>query len=135
MTSVLDRFLKYVSFDTQSDEYSETCPSTDKQKLLGAYLVEEMKAMGIEDARMDENGYVYGTVPGDPRLPTIGLIAHMDTSPDASDKDVKARVVAYDGGDVCLNEELGIYLREQDYPSLKNQSIIPKLAIIFFLLY
>ena len=120
MTSVLDRFLKYVSFDTQSDEYSETCPSTDKQKLLGAYLVEEMKAMGIEDARMDENGYVYGTVPGDPRLPTIGLIAHMDTSPDASDKDVKARVVAYDGGDVCLNEELGIYLREQDYPSLKN---------------
>ena len=120
MTSVLDRFLKYVSFDTQSDEYSETCPSTDKQKLLGAYLVEEMKAMGIKDARMDENGYVYGTVPGDPRLPTIGLIAHMDTSPDASDKDVKARVVAYDGGDVCLNEELGIYLREQDYPSLKN---------------
>ena len=120
MTSVLDRFLKYVTFDTQSDEYSETCPSTDKQKLLGAYLVEEMKAMGIEDARMDEHGYVYGTVPGDPRLPTIGLIAHMDTSPDASDKDVKARVVAYDGGDVCLNEQLGIYLREQDYPSLKN---------------
>ena len=120
MTSVLDRFLKYVTFDTQADEYSETCPSTDKQKLLGAYLVEEMKAMGIEDARMDEHGYVYGTVPGDPRLPTIGLIAHMDTSPDASDKDVKARVVAYDGGDVCLNEQLGIYLREQDYPSLKN---------------
>ena len=120
MTSVLDRFLKYVTFDTQSDEYSETCPSTDKQKLLGAYLVEEMKAMGIADARMDDNGYVYGTVPGDPNLPTIGLIAHMDTSPDASDKDVKAQVVAYDGGDVCLNEQLGIYLREQDYPSLKN---------------
>ena len=84
MTSVVDRFLKYVSFDTQSDEASETCPSTAKQKLLGAALVEEMLQMGIEDARMDENGYVYGTVPGDPALPTIGLIAHMDTSPDAS---------------------------------------------------
>ena len=84
MTSVVDRFLKYVSFDTQSDETSETCPSTMKQKDLGAALVEEMKAMGIQDARMDENGYVYGTVPGDPALPTIGLIAHMDTSPDAS---------------------------------------------------
>ena len=77
MKTVTERFLKYVSFDTMSDEFSETCPSTDKQKALGAYLVEEMKAMGIADARMDEFGYVYGTVPGDPRLPTIGLIAHM----------------------------------------------------------
>ena len=84
MTSVADRFLKYVSFDTQSDENSETCPSSAKQKLLGAALVEEMLSMGIADAHMDENGYVYGTVPGDPSLPTIGLIAHMDTSPDAS---------------------------------------------------
>ena len=105
MTSVLDRFLKYVTFDTQSDEYSETCPSTDKQKCLGAALVEEMKAMGIEDARMDEHGYVYGTVPGDPNLPTIGLIAHMDTSPDASGANVKARVVEYDGTDILLGEE------------------------------
>ncbi len=120
MTSVLDRFLKYVSFDTQSDEFSETCPSTDKQKVLGAYLVEEMKAMGITDAFMDEHGYVYGTVPGDPSLPTIGLIAHMDTSPDCSDENVKAKVVAYNGGDVCLNEQKGIFLREKDYPSLKN---------------
>ncbi len=120
MTSVTERFLKYVSFDTQSDEFSETCPSTHKQKALGAYLVEEMKAMGIADAHMDEFGYVYGTVPGNPRLPTIGLIAHMDTAPDCSGADIKARIVEYRGGDVCLNEEKGIYLREKDYESLKN---------------
>ena len=83
MQTVSERFLRYVSFDTQSDEFSETCPSTDKQRVLGAALVEEMKAIGIQDAYMDENGYVYGTVPGDPALPTIGLIAHMDTSPDS----------------------------------------------------
>ena len=120
MQSVTERFLRYVSFDTMSDEFSETCPSTAKQKLLGAALVEEMKEMGIKDAYMDENGYVYGTVPGDPSLPTIGLIAHMDTSPDASGADIKAKVVAYSGGDVLLNEEQGIWLREKDYPSLKN---------------
>ena len=120
MKPVTERFLKYVSFDTKSDEYSETCPSTEKQKLLGAYLVEEMKEMGIADAYMDEHGYVYGTVPGDPKLPTIGLIAHMDTSPDASGADIKARIVKYHGGDVCLNEEKAIFLRECDYPSLKN---------------
>lgn len=120
MKTVTERFLKYVSFDTQSDEFSETCPSTEKQKALGAYLVEEMKAMGIEDARMDEHGYVYGTVPGDPRLPTIGLIAHMDTSPDASGANIKTKIVEYTGGDVCLNEEQGIYMCEKDYPSLRN---------------
>ena len=120
MRSVTERFLKYVSFDTKSDEFSETCPSTDKQKHLGAYLVDEMREMGIADAFMDEHGYVYGTVPGDPSRPTIGLIAHMDTSPDASGADVKARIVEYAGGDICLNEEKGIFLRESDYPSLKN---------------
>lgn len=122
MTPVSERFLRYVSFDTKSDEFSETCPSTDKQKLLGAALVAEMKEMGIEDARMDENGYVYGTVPGDPSLPTIGLIAHMDTSPDASGADIKAKIVEYNGGDICLNEEKGIFLRKADYSSLtKNK--------------
>ncbi len=120
MSSVVERFLRYVSFDTMSDENSETCPSTAKQKLLGAALVEEMKEMGISDARMDADCYVYGTVPGDPALPTIGLIAHMDTSPDASGADIKAKTVAYHGGDVCLNEEKGIFLREADYESLKN---------------
>ncbi len=122
MQTVTERFLRYVSYDTMSDEFSETCPSSDKQKLLGAALVEEMKEMGIEDARMDENGYVYGTVPGDPALPTIGLIAHMDTSPDASGADIKARIVEYTGQDVCLNEEKGIYLREEDYPALRNHA-------------
>ena len=122
MESVVERFLRYVTFDTQSDEESDTCPSTEKQKALAAALVEEMRGMGIADARMDENGYVYGTVPGDPELPTIGLIAHMDTAPDASGANVKAKVVAYDGGDVCLNEEKGIFLREADYPYLKNHA-------------
>ena len=120
MKTVTERFLKYVSFDTMSDEFSETCPSSEKQKALGAYLVEEMKAMGINDAHMDEHGYVYGTVPGDPKLPTIGLIAHMDTAPDCSGADIKARIVEYHGGDVCLNEEMGIFLREKDYPSLQH---------------
>lgn len=120
MSSVVERFLRYVCFDTQSDETSETCPSTAKQKLLGAALVEEMKEMGISDAVMDENGYVYGTVPGDPDLPAIGLIAHMDTSPDASGADVKTRIVEYEGGDICLNAQKGIFLREADYPTLKN---------------
>ena len=120
MITASERFLRYVTFDTKSDEFSETCPSTDKQKVFGAYLVEEMKELGIQDAHMDENGYIYGTVPGDPRLPTIGLIAHMDTSPDASGENVQAKTVLYEGGDVCLNEEKDIWLKESDYPSLKN---------------
>lgn len=120
MSSVVERFLRYVSFDTQSDEESTTFPSTAKQLVLGKALVEEMKELGIQDARMDENGYVYGTVPGDESLPTIGLIAHMDTSPDASGADIQAKIVEYTGGDVCLNEEKGIYLRESEYESLQN---------------
>ena len=118
--NVLDRFLNYVTYDTQSDEESATCPSTAKQKVLGAALVEEMKAIGISDAFMDENGYVYGTVPGDPELPTIGLIAHMDTAPAAPGANVKPRVVEYTGEDVCLNEELGMYLSAKDYEYLNN---------------
>ena len=118
--NVLDRFLNYVTYDTQSDENSSTCPSTAKQKLLGEALVAEMKAIGIEEAFMDENGYVYGTVPGDPSLPTIGLIAHMDTAPAAPGENVKPRVVEFDGSDVCLNEELGMYLSANDYPYLNN---------------
>ena len=120
MKTAAERFLRYVTFDTQSDEFSETCPSTDKQRAFGAALVEEMKEIGIQDAYMDADGYVYGTVPGDPRLPTIGLIAHMDTSPDASGANINAKVVEYNGGDVLLNEEKDIWLRESEYPSLKN---------------
>ena len=118
MSTVIDRFLKYVSFDTQSNEDSETCPSTDKQKILGAALVEEMLAMGIEDAHMDDNGYIYGTVPGDPSLPTIGLIAHMDTAPDCSGANVKTKIVEFTGEDICLNEEKGIFLKQSEYPGL-----------------
>ena len=120
METVIERFLRYVTFDTQSDESSETCPSTARQKLLGAALVEEMKAMGIEDAHMDADGYVYGTVPGDKDLPTIGLISHMDTSPDSSGKDIKAKIVPFDGSDICLNAEKDIWLRESDYASLAH---------------
>ena len=122
MASVTERFLKYVSYETTSNEFSDTCPSTEGQKAFGAALVEEMLALGIADARMDEHGYVYGTVPGDPSLPVIGLIAHMDTAPDASGKDVKARIVEYKGGDVCLNAEKDIWLREENYQSLKNHA-------------
>ena len=120
METVQERFLRYVRFDTTSDEFSETCPSTSKQRVLGQALVEEMLSMGIADARMDENGYVYGTVPGDPNLPTIGLIAHMDTAPDASGANIRAKVIPYEGGDILLNGEKGIYLREADYESLKR---------------
>lgn len=102
---VQDRFLKYVSFDTQSDENSNTVPSSAKQKVLGAYLAEELAKMGLKDAHMDENGYVYGWLPatkGYEDRDTVGFIAHMDTSPDAPGKDVKARIIRYKGGDIEL---------------------------------
>ena len=120
METVESRFLRYVSFDTQSDENSETCPSTEKQKKLGEALAAEMLTMGIQDAHMDTDGYVYGTVPGDPSKPVIGLIAHMDTSPDASGADIRAKIVRYPGGDLCLNPEKDIWLREGEYGSLRN---------------
>ncbi len=122
MKSVQERFLQYVAFDTQSDDNSPTCPSSAKQKNLGAFLVEEMQAMGISDAFMDDNGYVYGTVPGDPSLPTIGLIAHMDTAPDAPGKDIKAKIMEYTGGDILLNEAQNIVMKVCDYPNLKNHT-------------
>ena len=118
--NVTERFLKYVAFDTQSDENSESCPSTEKQKLLGACIVEDMKAIGVADARMDEYGYVYGSVPGTVEGPVIGLIAHMDTSPDCSGKDVKARIVEYGGGDLVLNEAQNTVMKVKDFPSLKR---------------
>ena len=118
--TVTERLLHYVSFDTQSDESSETCPSTAKQKLLGEALVEEMRAMGIADARIDKDGYVYGSVPGTPGAPAIGLIAHMDTSPDCSGRDIKPRIVEYTGGDIALNDTTA--LSSEDFPIL-NRSI------------
>ncbi len=117
---VKERFLDYIRFDTQSDETTGTIPSTSKQKLLGAHLVEEMKKIGIEDAHMNEYGYVYGTVPANcERKNTIGFIAHMDTSPDFSGENVKARIIEnYDGKDIVLNEELGIVTSVKDFPNL-----------------
>ena len=120
MTSVTERFLRYVTYHTTSDEFSAVCPSTSNQKVLGAAIVEEMLAMGIRDAHMDEYGYVYGTVPGDPKLPTIGLIAHMDTSPDLSGENVKAKIVEYNGGDIVLNPEQGIVMAASEFESLRN---------------
>ena len=119
MSTVVERFLRYVNYETTSDEASETCPSTPGQKVLGAKLVEDMKEMGIADARMDENGYVFGTVPGDLNLPIIGLIAHMDTSPDASGSHIHPKIVEYQGGDICLNPEKDIWLRQSQYENLE----------------
>ena len=116
----LQRFLRYVSFETTSSEESSTVPSTPGQKVLGAALVEEMRAMGIADAHMDSFGYVYGSIPAtDPAAPRIGLIAHMDTSPDITAKHVRPRIVSnYDGGDIVLNAEQGIRLSPAEFPSL-----------------
>lgn len=115
---VEERFLKYVAFDTMSDEDSESCPSTAKQKVLGQFIVDDMKAIGIADAHMDEHGYIYGSVPGTPGKPVIGLIAHMDTSPDCSGADIKYRTVLYEGGDIVLNAEKNIVMREAEFEKL-----------------
>ena len=120
MESVSSRFLRYVKFSTQSDENSETCPSTPGQRILGAALVEEMLAMGISDACMDENGYIYGTVPGDPSMPTIGLVAHMDTAMDYPGDNVCPRLVEYTGEDIPLDAEGKILLCSVDFPALKD---------------
>ncbi len=121
--TVVERFLKLVSYPTTSDEASETCPSTARQLALAQELVRQMQDMGIADAHVDRDGYVYGTVPAncDKNIPVYGLIAHMDTSPDAPGEDIRARITEpYDGGDVMLNEEKGIVLSPKDYPQLKN---------------
>ena len=105
--NAVERFLKYVTYDTQSDEHSQTVPSTEKQKVLGAALAEELSALGLHNAHMDEFGYVYGWLPATPGcegIPCVGLIAHMDTSPSAPGAGVKHRIVRYEGGDIVLNE-------------------------------
>ena len=116
-----ERFLKYVSYDTQSSEESGTFPSTEKQKVLLAALRDEMQALGMTEVTMDRYGYVMGTVPATPgceNAPVIGFIAHVDTSPDMSGKDVKPRVIEeYDGGDIALNSQLT--MRVADFPELE----------------
>lgn len=104
---LIDRLLDYVKYDTQSDEKSDTCPSTDKQKILAKYLLDEINKLGLSDTVLDEYGYVYGYLDGDHSKPTIGLLAHMDTSDGASGLNVKPRIIEnYDGNDIVLNDNV-----------------------------
>ena len=119
--TIVERFLKYVSFDTQSAEDSETTPSTEKQWILARYLKEELEGIGLTEVEIDEHAYVYATLPAntDKPLPTVGFIAHMDTSPDCSGKDVKPRIVKdYDGGDIVLDEAAGIVTSPKKFSEL-----------------
>ena len=117
---LLERFLKYVSFDTQSDESSTTFPSTEKQKVLLNYLADEMRGLGLTEVEMDSYGYVMGTIPATPGCedkPVIGFISHVDTSPDMSGKDIKPQIIEhYDGKDIRLNET--VTMRVADFPEL-----------------
>ena len=118
---IKERFLNYVSFDTQSDSYSHTVPSTSKQLKLGNYLVEELKSLGIENAKIDEFGVVYGTISSNNNHQgdVIGFIAHMDTSPDASGKDIHPQIIKdYQGQKITLNEDKELYLDPEQYPQL-----------------
>lgn len=118
---VLNRFLRYVAYPTTSDESAPTCPSTEGQRALGRQLVQDLCAMGVQDAHMDEHGYVYATIPGNlPDRPVIGFIAHMDTAPDCSGENIRPSVVAYEGGDIVLNAGKGVVLSPAVYPVLNN---------------
>lgn len=122
MEKILDRFLRYVSIDTQSDENSESQPSAAKELDLLKLLCKELNDMGVE-ATLDEYGYVMGTIPSniDKKVPTIGFIAHVDTSPDASGKDVKPQIISnYDGGDIELKGMPGLALKPSEFPELLN---------------
>jgi tripeptide aminopeptidase len=121
---VTERFLRYAVIDTQSDPASPTCPSTEKQKDLGALLAGELQAMGIRDAHLDKYGYVYATIPAntDRQVPVICFCSHMDTSPDCSGKDVKPQVVRnYRGGDIVLPADSTQIIRVADHPALADQ--------------
>ena len=121
MDQIVNRFLKYVSFDTQSDEASSSTPSTEKQFRLAEYLVEELRAVGLEEVEMDAQGYVYATLPSNVEhaVPTIGFIAHIDTSPDASGANIRPRIVQnYDGTDIVLDAEAGIVTTVEKFPEL-----------------
>ena len=116
---IVERFLKYVSFDTQSSEETGKTPSTEKQRVFAEYLKEELIQEGMQEVELDELGYLYATLPAntDKSVPTIGFIAHMDTSPDASGKDVKPRIIQnYDGSDITLSE--GIVTSVEKFPEL-----------------
>lgn len=119
---ILERFLKYVTFDTQSDELTNMTPSTPGQMVFAQYLKEELEGMHLSDITLDDNGYLMATLPGNIEgVPTVGFIAHLDTSPDMSGRHVKPRIVKnYDGRDIVLNQELGIVLSPTEFPELKH---------------
>ena len=119
--TLVERFLKYVSFDTQSSEESGVTPSTDKQMVFARFLKTELEQLGLEDIELDEHGYLYATLPAntDKPVPTVGFIAHMDTSPDCSGANVNPRIVEnYDGSDIVLCTEEGIILSPAQFPEL-----------------
>lgn len=123
VNNLVDRFLHYTSFDTQSDEHSVTFPSTEKQLVLAHALMAELQALGLEDSSVDANGYVTASLPANcenpDAVPVIGFLAHMDTSPDASGMGVKPRIVAaYDGRDIVLNAEKNMVLSPSDFPDM-----------------
>lgn len=119
--ALVERFLKYVSFDTQSSEETEVTPSTPEQMVFAKYLKEELESLGLEDITLDEHGYLFATLPAniDKPIPTIGFIAHMDTSPDMSGKDVSPRIIQnYDGSDIVLCAEENVVLSPSQFPEL-----------------
>ncbi len=122
-TTVLERFLRYIAVDTMSEPEKEQIPSTEKQRVLGAMLAQELKDMGASDVRMDDHAYVYAAIPAttDKKIPVLGLIAHMDTACACSGKDVKPRFVKnYDGGNIVMNPKTGLSMGPDQYPELKN---------------
>ena len=124
MSTVLDKFLRYVKIDTQSDGASESNPSTEKQFDLAKILVAECEAIGLQNVILTEKCHVLAELPANTDkagIPVIGFNAHMDTSPDYSGKDVKPRLVKYEGGEIVLNEEEGVVLSPKDFPSLKSK--------------
>ena len=119
--NVVDRFLEYVKFDTQSDELTNLTPSTPGQMVFAQYLEEKLNELGLKDVSLDENGYLMATLPGNcsDEVPTIGFIAHLDTSPDMSGRHVNPRIVkSYDGSDIVLNAEKDIVLSPNQFPEL-----------------
>ena len=119
--NIVDRFLSYVKFDTQSDELTNLTPSTPGQMVFAEHLKEELEAMGLSEISLDENGYLMATLPAntDADVPVVGFIAHLDTSPDMSGRHVSPRIVqAYDGGDIVLNTDKGIVLSPAEFPEL-----------------
>ena len=117
-----ERFLKYVKYDTQSDELTNLTPSTPGQMVFARALEKELREMGLGDISLDDNGYLFATLPAnvDKPVPTIGFIAHMDTSPDMSGHDVKPRIVDYQGGTIVLNEEKNVVLDPAQFPELND---------------